>query len=173
MLLCRENRQFSAPQIVERPDQMRNKVRLKKGQLAYFRKLARESKNEIQAFLIGEIVNKNLIVIDEFAYPPQYAMQTPEKVQWYTADFEKVRQRAEERGKCIVGFIHSHPNWDAVLSPPDYDICIKDMHALCGIVSTHGRHTSVRFWVMDSALDCEIVYEKKKGTPTKFQEDSD
>jgi len=152
---------------------MRNKVRLKKGQLDHFRRLSRDSKNEIQAFLVGEVLGPHSVRIDSFAYPPRYADQSPSHVQWYTIDFEKVRLDAEERGLSIIGFIHSHPEWDAVLSGTDYNICIRDMHRICGIVSTQGRKTRARFWSMDSALPYEIIYEKKKGTPADSDEDSE
>lgn len=142
---------------------MQNKVRLKKGALAHFRKLARNSPNEILAYMIGTVVSPNLIVVDEFAYTKKYHTSTPEQVCWMYDDKQKVARRAEERGKVIVGFIHSHPNWDAVLSPDDYNACITDMFRVCGIVSTENKKTRVRFWYMDSALPCEIIYEKNKG----------
>jgi proteasome lid subunit RPN8/RPN11 len=147
---------------------MANKVKLKKSQMDYFRRMARDSPLEIQAFLIGEVVSPNLTVIDYFAYPPKYAMQKSNTCAWFVADYEKVKKEAEERGRRVVGFMHSHPQWDAVLSPQDYDICISDMHRVCGICSTEDRRTRVRFWVMDSALPCEITYEKN----TRAQEKS-
>lgn len=141
------------------------KVRLSKGQIDYFRKLSRKSLNEIQAFLIGEVVSPNLIVIDEFVYPKKYAVQKPNTCGWYLDEYQEVKAKAEERGRRVVGFIHSHPEWDAVLSPADYKICITDMHRVCGIVSTYSGKTRVRFWVMDSALPCEIVYAKNPRAP--------
>lgn len=150
---------------------MRNKVRLKKGQVDYFRKQCRETPNEILAYLIGTIVTPNLIVIDELAYTQDYHISTPVEVCWNYEDKLKVTRRAEERGKSVVGFIHSHPNWDAVLSPSDYVACITDQYRVCGIVSTDKKKTRVRFWVMDSALSCEIVYhEKKKRAPANSEE---
>jgi proteasome lid subunit RPN8/RPN11 len=150
------------------------KVRLSKGALNYFRKMARECKNEIQALLVGEVVSPTLIVIDSFIYPKSYAVQKPNTVGWYLDEYQEVKKKAEERGRRIVGFIHSHPNWDAVLSPDDYKICITDMHRVCGICSTDPEKgkTRVRFWVMDSALPCEIVYAKSTRTPPSNGEDS-
>lgn len=146
------------------------KVRLSKGQLDYCRKLSRESANEIQAFLIGEVVSPNLIVIDEFVYPKKYALQRPNTCGWYLDEYQEVKAKAEERGRRVVGFIHSHPEWDAVVSPDDYKICITDMHRVCGIVSIYSGKTRVRFWVMDSALPCEIVYAKNPRTPARAGE---
>lgn len=141
-----------------------HKVKLRKGQLDYFRKLSRESQLEIQAYLIGEVVSPSLTIVEQFAYTDQYGLQTHDRVVWYRADYERVRKQAEERGKRVVGSIHSHPEWDAVVSPSDYKACLAEGHRICGIVSTDGPDTRVRFWVMDCALPCEIVYAKKKGT---------
>ncbi len=141
---------------------MTSKVRLKKGSLVYFSKLARKSPNEIQAFLIGTVVNQGLIEIDEFVYPKEYAISTPSQVCWFQKDYEVIQKRAEERGKRVVGFIHSHPEGDVVMSPADYNVCITDMHRLCGVCSIENKKAYVRFWVMDCALPCEIEYAKTK-----------
>lgn len=144
------------------------KVRLSKGQLNYFRRMVlKDAPNEIQAFLEGEVVSPGLIVIDQFHYPKSYWIQSPHRVGWYYPEYQAVVKAAEERGRRIVGFIHSHPEWDGVMSPDDYKICITDMHRVCGIVSTDKRKTRVRFWVTDSPLPCEIVYAETKGTPNK------
>lgn len=139
------------------------KVRLSRGQLNYFRAMTRKAApKEIQAFLEGEVISPELTVIDRFHYPVKYADHTPTQVAWYMEEYQEVVKRAEERGKRIVGFIHSHPEWDAVLSPDDYNLCITDMHHICGICSTTGVKTRVRFWVMNSALPCEIEYGSHK-----------
>lgn len=142
-----------------------NKVKLKKSALDYFRKLARESPLEIQAYLVGEVVSPALTLVHSLVYTLQYGVQTRNAVAWYRADYEKVRKEAEERGRRIVGSIHSHPDWDAVVSPSDYAACLAEGHRICGIVSTDGPKTRVRFWVMDCALPCEITYAKKKTAP--------
>ena len=77
---------------------------------------------------------------------------------WYLEEYRTVRERAEERGKRIVGDIHSHPNWDAVMSEDDYNGCVEEGFRICGICSTQGRKTRVRFWTPSSALPCEIKY---------------
>lgn len=143
---------------------MQNRVKVRKGQLDRFRRIARDSRLEVQAYLIGEVATPKLTVIDSIEYAPEYAHQTASAVSWYVRDYERVKQRAEERGKRIVGFIHSHPQWDAVMSSADYNVCVAERYRVCGIVSTQRRSTRVRFWVMDSSLPCEVVYAKKKAT---------
>lgn len=146
---------------------MQNKVKLKKSQLDRFRKLSRNSPNEIQAFLIGEVVSPTLTVVDYFAYCKEYAVSTPNNVSWYLREYEVMARKAEERGRRVVGFIHSHPEWDAVLSPPDYQFTILNGYRVCGICSTAGRKTRPRFWVMDSALECCIEYAKRHKAEIK------
>lgn len=139
---------------------MRAKVRVRKAQLDYFRAKARDTNLEIHAYLIGEVVSPSLTVIDEFAYPKEYETQTESCVRWYQDEYDKVKRSAEERGKRIVGDIHSHPNWDAVMSPTDYRSHIEEGHRVCGLCSTWKRKTRVRFWIAESALPCEIEYAK-------------
>ena len=138
------------------------KVKLVKNHLDVFRRMARKSPLEIQAYLVGEVVSPSLTVIDRFAYTSEYGTQTRGKVAWYRADYDRVQREAEERGRRIVGQIHSHPNWDAVMSSDDFNVCIAGGLRICGIVSTDGRKTRARFWVMDSPVPCDIVYAKKK-----------
>jgi proteasome lid subunit RPN8/RPN11 len=152
---------------------MQNTVRLKKSQLDYFRRLARDNKNEIQAYLLGEVKSPNEVEIVYFIYPNRYHHQSPNTVAWWTVDYEHVKKEAERLNLQIVGFIHSHPEWDAVMSPDDYNVCITDMHRICGIVSIHGRKTRARFWVMDSALESAIEYatsERTQNRPSKNPE---
>lgn len=145
---------------------MNNKVKLQKSQLDRFRKLARESSLEIQAYLVGEVVKPNLTIIDSFAYTSEYGLQTRDQAAWYRKDYERVRKEAEGRGRRIIGSIHSHPDkGDAVLSPGDYESCIAEGHRVCGIVSANAVSSRVRFWVMDCALPADIIYAKKKATP--------
>jgi len=140
---------------------MKTEVRLKKGALDHFRKLARNSPNELMALLIGEVVSDKLTVIDSFEYPTEYAESTPSRVVWYQSEQERVQKKAEARGRRVVGFIHSHPQWDAVMSPSDAVVVLYYGYRVCGIVSTQSRKTRTRFWVTDSALPCEIKYVKK------------
>lgn len=143
------------------------KVRLSKGQLRYFRSKARATSNEVHAYLIGDIVSPSLAVVDYFAYPKEYADSTPEKVSWYVEDYQQVKKKAEERGRRIIGFIHSHPhpNGSVVMSSADHSVCVQEMFRLCGVCTTdEKRQTEVKFWVMDSPLPCEIIYAKSKDT---------
>lgn len=142
---------------------MKSIVRVNKNQLDRFRRFARATEKEIQVFLIGKVVSPELAIVEEFAYPTKYAVQTTGEVRWYEDDFIEVKTGAEERGKRIVGDLHSHPNWDAVMSPSDYKAHIGDGHRICGICSTMTtpsgqRRTRVRFWISESALPCEIEY---------------
>ena len=141
-----------------------HKVRLKKSQLDYFKRLARESKLEIQAYLIGEVVNPHLTVIDSFEYTREYGTQTEIEVAWYKTEFDRVARKAEERGKRIIGDIHTHVNSDTILSDHDFKASYIIGARICGVCSVMGGKTKVRFWVPDCSLPCEIVYAKKKAT---------
>lgn len=141
---------------------MQSTVRVKRGQARYFRKLAlaeaKKSGKEVQAYLVGKVISPTLTVIDEFHYPKQYATQTTKSVQWYQDEYEKVEKAAEAAGKRIVGDAHSHPSWDAVLSPTDYQSCITEGHRITGICSIQNGRTRLRFWVVESALPLNIEY---------------
>jgi proteasome lid subunit RPN8/RPN11 len=135
----------------------RKEVRVSEGQLTYFRNLARDSKLEIMAYLIGEVIDADTVEIDSFEYTKDYGLQKTNAVSWYEKEYERVQQKAESRGRRLIGYIHSHPNWDGVMSPEDLDHCVVNGLRLCGIVSTNNRKTIVRFWVIDSPLPCKIV----------------
>lgn len=139
---------------------MRAKVRISKNKLDYFRNKARTAKKEILAYLVGEVVSPQLVVIEDVVYTYNYATQKPNEVRWYQEEYDKVRASAEGRGKRVVGDLHSHPNWDSVMSESDYRAHIEEGHRLCGICSVYGRKTRVRFWIAESALDCVIEYAK-------------
>jgi len=133
-------------------------VRVHRGQAAYFRRLARASSKEIQAYLVGHVVSPQLTVVDEFHYPKKYYVQTACEVRWFDEDYQAVKKAAEKRGKRIVGDCHSHPDWDAVLSPTDYRSHIEEGYRIAGICSIkHGR-TRLRFWIAESALPLRIEY---------------
>jgi proteasome lid subunit RPN8/RPN11 len=142
---------------------MKTEVRLKRGALSHFRKLARNSPNELMALLIGEVVNAKLTVVDSFEYAKEYAESSPSRVVWYQSELERVQKKAEARGRCVVGLIHSHPEWDAVMSSADSEVLLYYGYRVCGIVSIHDRKTRTRFWVSDSSLPCEIKYAKAKN----------
>lgn len=144
------------------------KVRVKKSALDYFRRLARKSPLEIQAYLVGTVVSPTLTVIDSFHYTKSYATQTESMVGWYVEDYNRVSMEAEKQGKRVLGSIHSHPRWDAVMSPADHEVCVITGARIMGICSVdnattnHRWRTRVRFWTTDSSLPCEIVYAKNK-----------
>ena len=137
---------------------MKNKIRVDKNALNYFRRLARNEPREIQAFLAGNVISPELTVIKNFYYTKEYADQTTEMVRWWAEDFERVQKNAEENGLRIVGDLHSHPSWDAVLSPDDYRGLIESGFRISGICSVMNNRTRVRFWIAESALPCSIEY---------------
>lgn len=138
---------------------MTTKVKLKKGALDHFRTLSRNSSLEVHAYLVGSIISPETVIVDSFAYPKEYHTQTKESVAWRADEYDELKRKVESNGKRIVGDIHSHPGWDAVMSPTDYKGCIIDALRICGICSVYGKKTRVRFWIPDSALPCDIVYK--------------
>jgi proteasome lid subunit RPN8/RPN11 len=137
---------------------MFSKVKVKKGALDYFRKLARNSPLEVHAYLLGNVISPELVEATDFVYPKEYDQQTATHVQWTADEYEKLKKRAEQEGKRVVGDIHSHPSWDAVMSPSDYKACLLDGLTICAIVSVYEKKTRVRFWTPTSALPCEMIY---------------
>jgi proteasome lid subunit RPN8/RPN11 len=141
---------------------MQSIVRINRSQAAYFRKLAlaeaRKSGKEIQAYLVGHVVSPQLVVVDSFHYTKKYADQTACFVRWYDAEYQVVKAAAEAAGKHIIGDAHSHPAWDAVMSPTDYVSLIQEGFRIAGICSTQKGRTRLRFWVAESALPLKIEY---------------
>jgi proteasome lid subunit RPN8/RPN11 len=138
---------------------MFSRVRVKKSALNYFRKLARDSSRlEIQAFLLGNILSVNEVEIVEFCYPTEYHTQKSNGVCWTADEYALVVKKADEEGLRIIGDIHSHPQWDAVMSSIDYQSAITENLAVCGICSVYNNRTRVRFWTMTSALPCKVEY---------------
>lgn len=138
---------------------MFSKVRVKKGALDYFRKLARQAfPYEIQAYIFGKVISVDIVEITGFAYADRYAKQDRNSVCWYTEDFDKVKDKVESQGDTIIGEIHSHPNFDAVMSPADYEASVTQQFVLCGLCSVNKGRTRIRFWTPTTALHCEIIY---------------
>lgn len=133
-------------------------VIISKHALDYFRRKARDCPYEVQAYLIGEVRYPNQFVITSIEHAREYEVQTKDCVQPTGAEFARVKALAEEQGRRIVGDLHSHPNWDAVMSPQDHKACLEDGLQICGIVSTNKRRTRVRFWQANSSLPCGIKY---------------
>jgi len=134
-------------------------VRIKKSQLDYFRTLARNSPKEIQALLVGEVPTPNVIVVQVIVHPKRYETQTYSSVSWDADEYAKVAESVAKEGFRIVGHIHSHPEWDAVLSPNDHQIHLEEGYRISGICSTQGRKTRVRFWLAESCLPCDVEYK--------------
>ena len=137
---------------------MRGRVRISKAKLNYFRSLARETDKEVQAYMIGSVSSPELVIVADIRYTKKYHTQKGNEVCWYKDDYELMRLAAETEGHKVLGDIHSHPAWDAVLSPDDYKVGITEGFRLHGLCSTQGRKTRVRFWVVESALPLDIEY---------------
>jgi proteasome lid subunit RPN8/RPN11 len=96
--------------------------------------------------------------VDEFHYTKKYFSQSACEVRWFDDAYQEVKQAAESRGKSIVGDCHSHPEWDAVLSPTDYREHIKAGYRIAGVCSVKNGRTRLRFWVAESALPLRVEY---------------
>ena len=63
------------------------KIKLKRQDLSYFRRLALDSNKEIEAYLIGTEA-ENVATIVEFIYPKNYKTQTPNAAEWSQEDVD-------------------------------------------------------------------------------------
>jgi proteasome lid subunit RPN8/RPN11 len=133
-------------------------VRVSKQQLAYFRKCARESKKEILAYFLGEVISPELAVVKKFYYPKKFSAQTACGVTATEEESAKAYALAESLNMRVIGTIHSHPDWVPILSPTDYKEHIKMGDRLSAVVGVNGRKTRVYFWVVESALPLNIQY---------------
>ena len=138
-----------------------HKIKLKRADLAYFRRLALDSDNEIEAYCIGT-ESENVTTIKEFIYPKNYKIQKPNAAEWSQEDVDYAVKRAKELNKKIIGSIHTHINYPPVISPTDYRESKKCGYKILGICSTtpKDRKTVVYFWTLDSGLPCKIQYEE-------------
>lgn len=136
------------------------KIRLKKSDLAYFRRLALDSDKEIEAYHIGISLADNSTRIDEWVYPKRYELQTGSGAIWSQEDIDYVYSRAKQLNKEIISTMHSHPNYLSVMSPTDYKECKKVGLKVLGICGTNQktRKTFPVFWTLNSALPCKMVY---------------
>ncbi len=138
---------------------MRCVVKVKKSQLDRFRLVARNTyPNEVLAYLIGDILSPEEIVINSIEYTKKHAVQNTNTAQWTMAEYRRVEAKAIAKDLRVVGDIHSHPQWDAVLSGADYTSLIGMGLRVGAIVSVYKRKTRVRFWLAESSLPCEIEY---------------
>lgn len=140
---------------------MFSKVRVSKRALDYFRKLARKHYPlEFQAYLAGKVNSIDEVEITDFLYTKEFHTQTTTEVCWYNQDFNNLKEKVESQGKRIIGEIHSHPGWDAVMSGMDFEASVTQQLVLCGICSINeSKKTRVRFWTPTSALPCRIIYK--------------
>jgi proteasome lid subunit RPN8/RPN11 len=133
-------------------------VRIKRSQLAYFRKVSRDSKKEMLAYFLGDVVSPELAVVKRLYYPKTFSVQTACGVTSSPEEAAKVYALAESLNMRVIGTIHSHPDWVPILSPTDYKEHIKMQDRLSAVVGVNGRKTRVYFWVADSALPLQIEY---------------
>ena len=135
------------------------KIKCKRSDLSYFRRLALDNSKEIEAYLIGT-ESENVATIIEFIYPKNYKTQTPNVAEWSQEDVDYADKRAKELNKKIIGSIHTHINFPPVMSPTDYKESKKCGYNILGICGTtpKERKTVVYFWTLDSGLPCRIVY---------------
>lgn len=132
------------------------KVKCHKNQLDYFRRKARDTQNEIFAYLLGR-VTAHTVTIDAFIYP-LLEESTPGAIIVGTAETEAVYAAASEFGIQVVGDIHSHPNYVPVMSATDYADHKHFGNAVSGIVEVTNRRTRALFWQIGSALPCTLEY---------------
>ena len=138
---------------------MFSKIRVRRGALNHFRKLARETYPlEMQAFLAGKIISLDTVEITDFLYTNKYKLQTNNEVSWDDVEYYKVKEKVENEGKRILGDIHTHPDYDPLMSKTDYDSTVTQQFVICGIVSVRKGRTRVMFWTPTSSLHCEIIY---------------
>jgi len=138
---------------------MFSKIKIKKSKLDYFRRMARKHYPlEIEAYLLGHVKSVNEILITDVVYPKTYKKQTKVEVCWNANEYCELKKRAQESEKRIVGDIHSHPKYDAILSETDYEGMLTEVMLVGGICSVIKGKTKVLFWTPSSALPCEIVY---------------
>lgn len=129
---------------------------MKKSQLDYFRRLARENKNEILAFLVGR-VSDSLVVVHRFDYPVLLT-QTACEVDPTLESQHAIEQTAIADHLTVVGTIHSHPEYIPVLSPTDYADHVRLDHSVSGVCSVFGRKTQCLFWTAESSLALKVEY---------------
>lgn len=131
-----------------------------RGQLDYFRKLARKNSTEIYAILIGKQVTKGEIHVYYFIHPrpSDYEVKKYDEAT-VSADFvERADTDATAEGLKIVGGIHTHPNWPPIMSPTDHKNHRESGDKITGIVEVSNGRTRVAFWRHDSALPCKLKY---------------
>lgn len=134
------------------------KVKVKKSKLDYFRRLARSSALEVEAYLVGKVISPTLVVVDRFAYTKNYKHQEIDAVQWHDNELAEISNKAQEEELAVIGSIHSHINCMPVLSETDHTACVTGQLRVIGVCSVINGKTKVYFWTADSSLACDIIY---------------
>lgn len=132
-------------------------VRIERGQLAYFRKLARENPNEIHAFLIGHKRNRNLVHVYYLEYP-ELEVSTPCEVRPSLESSLEIERDVEEDGFSVVGTIHSHPGGPPYMSKCDLKTHKEEGDEISGICEVRNGRTHVTFWVLNQPIPCTLEY---------------
>jgi len=136
------------------------KIKVKRGAEAHFRKQALHSTTEEMAYLIGEVVSPTLVRVDHWRYPDEFKLKDQKNVQATQAAEDRIKVWTEKHKRMIVGTIHSHPNWEAVLSPDDHKGHIEQCHRVSGVCAVRNNRTRVLYWIAESSLPCEVEYIK-------------
>ncbi len=140
---------------------MSPKIKIKRGAEAYFRKQALHSSTEEMAYLIGEVVSPTLVRVDYWRYPDEFKIKDRGHVQATQPAEDRIKGWAETHKRMIVGTVHSHPDWEAVLSPDDHRGHIEQCHRISGVCAVRNNRTRVLYWVAESSLPCEVEYLSK------------
>lgn len=131
-------------------------VFLRRGQLNWFRKKARNSPNEVFAYLVGRVINASAVEVHYFAYPT-IDFASPGEIHTNHQSDQDIYAEAEAEGLRVCGSIHSHPNWCPVMSGTDYEGFAAGERVV-GIVEVAGRKTRVVFWSQGTPLPCAVKY---------------
>lgn len=134
------------------------KIKIKRGAELYFRKRARASNTEELAYLMGEVVSPTFVRVDYFRYPSGYKIKTHNNVQDSDASETEAKAWADKHKCRIVGTIHSHPDWEAILSPADHKGHIEECHKISAVCAVRNGRTRVLYWVAESSLPCAVEY---------------
>jgi proteasome lid subunit RPN8/RPN11 len=133
-------------------------VTLHRGQLKYFRAKARKAyPKEILAVLVGRQVHSGLIEVHRFYYPLLKVSTDQEvKTEYFVSDFID-----KDEGLKVVGDIHSHPNYPAVMSPSDHQCHRKGDNKISAILEVPkvGKSRLI-IWRDGTPLPCELDFFK-------------
>jgi proteasome lid subunit RPN8/RPN11 len=138
-------------------------VYLHRSHLAYFRRKAKSTPNEILAVLLGTYNGRTKTAeIAHFDYP-KLCTSTPDTAEMDGDEVLRAEELASEMGLKVLGTLHSHPAFLPICSHADHQLFTHHADLLVGIceVPKQGR-TRVVFWVHGTPLPCDIEYIKAK-----------